>query len=97
MPNNIYVTAAQGIDTEAFLDHIAWTDVIKPELEHQKSILSAKLVGSVLRQLGPMDETREQLAGKIIGIEFVMKLISDLVSKGRKAQEELSLNNIHIQ
>ena len=96
MPN-LVLSAAQGIDTEDFLNHIAWTDIIYPNLLKQKEILSSKLVGSVLRQLAPNEETREQLAGKILGLDYTIKLITELVHQGRKAQEELALQGLHIQ
>ena len=40
--------AAKGIDTADFLDHIAWTEVIKPALEGAKAKLTKQLVDTIL-------------------------------------------------
>ena len=37
--------AAKGIDTADFLDHIAWTEVIKPALERASSRHIEKRIG----------------------------------------------------
>ena len=89
--------AAQGIDTEDFLQHIAWQNVILPKLEDAKRRLTDRLVASVLTAPRAGDETREQLAGKLQGIDFAIKLIQDIVKEGRKAKEVLAQNNISLQ
>lgn len=91
------VTAAQGIDTEDFLRHIAWTDVVKPELERAKRILADRLVQAVLKPLAEGQESQPQIAGKLFGIDFAIRTIEDIVRKGRLAGGALAEVNIHLQ
>lgn len=82
--------AYKGKDTEDFLQHIAWTDVLLPEFARSKKLLTDKLVGSILHPASAVDETREQIAGKLYGIDFAVSLIERTVREGRRAQEALS-------
>lgn len=89
MPKPLPLVAAQGDDTEDFLQHIAWTDVIMPKFEADKATLTRRLMQSILQPLNPQEESREQLAGKLFGIEYAIKVITDIVGEGRKAQRSL--------
>lgn len=88
--------AAQGIDTEDFMHHIAWDEVILPKLLETREILTRQLVESVLNPGAQNGETREQLAGKIQGIDFVMKLFTNLVKDGREARGNLQSVNVSL-
>ena len=94
---DLAVTAAQGIDTEDFLRHIAWTDVLKPRFEQERQVLTDRLVQSVLKPNDPTAESREQIAGKLWGLDHAVKLIEGTVKKGRLASAELAKSNIALQ
>jgi len=89
--------AAQGSDTEQFLDHIAWTDVIRPKLADMREVLTKELVGAVLTPSSTAAQNKEQIAGKIHGIDFVIRTIEALVREGRNASKALASQNIAIK
>lgn len=90
------LTAAQGQDTEDFLEHIGWTDVLRPKLLAAKEILTKQLVDLTLSKPDPANENREQIAGKLWGIDWVIKQIETHVSRGRSASAELAKANIYL-
>lgn len=87
--------AAQGSDTEQFLDHIAWTDVICPKLLERRDILTKELVDSVLNATS--SSNKEQVAGCIHGIDFAIRTIEALVREGRNASATLRSHNISLK
>lgn len=87
--------AAQGADTQDFLDHIAWTDVIKPKLLETRELLTKELVGAVLSP--KPSENKEQIAGKIHGIDHVIRTIEQLVREGKQASKVLAAQNISLK
>ncbi len=80
---------AKATDTEEFLTHIGWEAAVKPSLqafkETQAKILVAHLLGSPL----PGNITKEQIAGQIYGIDFIIKLLENILTQGQKALEIL--------
>jgi len=96
MKNPILV-AAQGQDLEDFLQHIAWTDLILPEIRRQKEILASRLVASVLNAGQPGGESREQIAGKMLGLDWLVSFISSALKKGGEAKAILAEHNISLQ
>lgn len=94
---SLAVKNAQGIDTEDFLSHIAWTDVVKPRLELLQVQLTKKLVDNVLTptQLGA--ESREQIAGRLYGINFIINEFEKIVREGRNAGEALAERHIYLK
>lgn len=93
-----HLSTIQGIDTEDFLEHIAWKDLIKPRLLEAKAMLTQRLVASVLNDDSAREaEGKERIAGKIFGIDFVIREIEKFVTDGRKARSLLAQNNIHIE
>jgi hypothetical protein len=93
----IATTAAKGIDTEDFLDHIAWTAVIRPKLDAAKAMLTKQLVDAVLSGTPIEEGTRERIAGKIHGIDYVINEIESIVKKGREAEGLLRQAGISLQ
>lgn len=91
------LTAAYGADTENFLDHIAWDEVIHPKLKRDVELLTRQLVDATLTTGGATKDTKEQIAGKIFGIHHAIKTIQTLVKEGRHAKEVLASQNIHLQ
>lgn len=84
--SEIATDAAKGMDTEDFLDHIAWTAVIKPRLDSAKTLLTKQLVDAVLSGTPIEEGSRERIAGKIHGIDYVIHEIESIVKKGRIAE-----------
>lgn len=93
----IATTAAKGIDTEDFLDHIAWTAVIKPKLDGAKALLTKKLVDAVLQGTPVEEGSKERIAGQIYGIDYVIREIEGIVTKGREAEKLLMQAGIGLQ
>jgi len=90
------IKVAQAEDTFNLLDHIAWTSVIKPRLLQSKEMYSKILVAHLLGQ--PLSDglTKEQIAGKIYGIDFILTVIETILRDGEKALNELSHQGISL-
>jgi hypothetical protein len=97
--------AARAEDVNDLLNHIAWTDTIRPELIKHKDTLSKMLVASVLgtpvqRQTARGEAiivTTEQLAGRIEGIDFVLSLLEGILRRGVTALRDLSAQGYNIE
>jgi hypothetical protein len=97
------LAAAKAEDVQDLLNHIAWTETIEPALIKQREVLSALLVQSTLGYPVEMNRTdgskitvsKEQLAGRISGINFITKFLEDLLKNGQAAMK--SLNDIGIR
>jgi len=89
--------AAQGIDTLDLLNHIAWTDVIKPKLAQARDLLTKRLVDLTLGVAKPGEETREQIAGKLFGINFIETLFHNILAEGGRANDALARENLFLQ
>lgn len=88
------VKAAKGSDTSQFLDHIAWTDVIEPQMLAARDALSRELVQATLNP-GPKVSALE-IAGKMNGIDWVRNLLVRIISEGREASATLGRLNVSI-
>lgn len=97
MNEKLALTAAYGLDTQDLLNHIAWTDVLKPKLEEAKSFLTKQLVSVTLNAPVANSETREQIAGKLWGIEFMVTTIEKILKAGTGAREILARENLFLQ
>lgn len=96
--SDIALKSAYGIDTEDFLDHIAWTEVILPRLTSMRDNLTKELVGAVLSpNTSKPNENKEQIAGKIHGIDYVIRTIESIVREGRQATKVLQSQNITLK
>ena len=78
------------------LEHIGWIDVLQPKLERFRNAYLDQLPALVLNsglqvQIGM---TKEQLAGKIEGLNFVMRLIDKILKDGERAFEELNIKTL---
>lgn len=98
MPDlNTTLKAYQGEDTYDLLNHIAWTDVLKPKLEQHRKYLTDKLVGATLNAQQPGTESKEQLAGKLYGITFIVTTIEKILKAGSDAKALLAEENLFLQ
>jgi len=96
MAENIALKAAQGMDLNDLLNHIAWTDVVKPELDDAKARLTKRLVDATLKPQQEGTETREQLAGMLYGIQFIELTFARILREGARSKEELAKMNLFI-
>lgn len=83
------IAVAKAEDTQDLLNHIAWTDVIKPELITARDTFNKQLVAAMLGSPLTGGITKEQLAGKAYGIDFVIRLFELILTKGRVALEDI--------
>jgi hypothetical protein len=89
--------AAKREDLGNLLDHIAWTDVVKPILQKRREAFSSMLVQTILgatAQDGAQPYTKEQLAGAIYGIDQITSIIEKILKDGEKALAELRQQNL---
>lgn len=95
-PSLPFVDAAKAEDLDNLLDHLAWTDTLRPALLRERNALTHLLVDSTLglpvqaKTLGgPVEITREQLAGKIYGIDYIMTIMEKILTRGETASRQL--------
>jgi hypothetical protein len=87
--SDLALAAAQAEDTSSLLDHIAWTDVIRPRLATLRESYIKQLVAHDLGAPLPAPLTREHLAGRIYGIDYICSILESILSRGARAAEEL--------
>lgn len=90
------IKIAQAEDTFNLLHHIAWTDVIKPELLRRKESFGKILVDHLLGIPLAEGQTKEMIAGRIYGINEMIGLIEKILTQGKKALEELQSKGISL-
>lgn len=94
-----FEAVAKAEDLGDLLDHIAWREVILPELIKARDNYTKMLVSSTLGlpvMVGAAVITREQLAGRIDGINFITGLMEDILKRGYRAAEELRANGLSL-
>lgn len=81
--------AAKRTDLSELLDHIAWTDILKPELQRRRDWYLSVLVSSTLKKgyRLPNGEmlTPEMAAGVVYGIDMIEEIIKRVLSRGEAA------------
>ncbi len=91
--------ALMAQDLDNLLEHIAWEKIVQPELSKYKAHYETLLVQSVLGQQ-IIDQTtkqivsKEMLAGRIEGINWINHFLKNVLTRGAKAQEKLEAVNI---
>ena len=91
--------AAKAEDLGNLLDHIAWTDAVKPILLKRREAFSSMLVQIVLAGADPKNPqpyTKEQLAGAIYGIDQITLIFEKILKDGEKALAELRQQNLSL-
>jgi hypothetical protein len=91
------VAVAQAEDTWDLSQHIAWTDVIKPRLQKKAENYSKMLVAHLLGQPLPGDLTKEQLAGRIYGIQEIISTFELVLVQGKHALEDIESSGVSLQ
>jgi hypothetical protein len=91
MPSQIQnlESAAKSRDLTDLLDHLAWTDVLKPALDREKSLLSSRLTSATLGTAQSEELTPQQLAGMYYGIDRVTSIIEKILRQGGAAEAVL--------
>jgi len=80
------------------LQHIAWTDVIRPELQKQVTAFSQMLVNDAIGLAAlPAGKTREQIAGIAYGMQYTCSLLERILKDGERAVAALRLEGISLQ
>jgi hypothetical protein len=87
---------AQAEDLTDLCNHIAWTDVTKPGLEKLIVSYSKMLVAHLLGNPLPDGLTKEQLAGKIYGLQEAISLLERILRDGAKALTDFEERGFHI-
>lgn len=102
-PSTSYADAYKAEDLDNLLDNIAWTDIVRPALIHEREQLTKSLVSSTLglpiqakTAAGTIEITREQLAGKIFGIDYIMNLFEKILTRGEVAERYLKELGVNI-
>ena len=90
------VAVAMAEDTYDLMQHIAWEKVIKPKLDAEVKRMSSLLVSEALGSPLPGGLTREQLAGRCYGIQYISSLFEKILQRGEKALADLQGSGIHI-
>ena len=97
------IDAYKADDLGDLLSHIAWDDTVRPALLRERDALTTLLVNSTLglpvqsqTATGPVTVTREQLAGKIYGINYIMKLFENILTRGERAERQLKELGINV-
>lgn len=97
-----FVDAYKAEDLDSLLDSIAWIDTIQPALLREREQLTRALVSSTLgfpmqakTAAGFVEITREQLAGKIYGMDWIIGFFEKVLARGEiaeNAMKEIGLN-----
>lgn len=97
----LLTTVAKSVDTEDLLNHIAWTEIIRPALLKRRNDLSTLLMQAVLgapiANAAAQPFTKEQLAGMLYGIDEIIRLFERILKDGSRALETLESAGVHIQ
>lgn len=91
---------AHATDVNDFQEHVGWTLTVLPNLLKRKDLLTSALIASVLTNTPANYEgreiTKEQLAGYVSGIDYIIKFFQDTMKKGEKALRDFADQGIHI-
>ena len=90
------LAVAQAEDTADLLNHIAWTDVVKPKLEAAVKAWSTMLVNEAMGIPLPAGLTREQIAGKCFGVSFISGVLEKVLKDGEKALADLNASGFSL-
>ena len=90
------MAVAKAEDTYDLLQHIAWDKVIKPALDAEVKTYSQLLVLEALGNPLPGGLTREQVAGRCYGVQFISSLFEKILQRGEKALEDLQGTGLQI-
>lgn len=91
---------AKADATAEFMETVGWSQVILPKLLKTKELYTTVLVNAVLCNTPPLmdgkETTREQLAGRVYGIDFIIHLMEDILRHGDRALRDLEAQGVVI-
>lgn len=90
------MSVAQAEDVYDLMNHIAWTDVIRPRLEKDIKNNTDLLISEALGTPIANGQTREQVAGMCYGIKHVISIFEEILRKGERAVAELNSAGISL-
>jgi hypothetical protein len=98
--NSAVENVARAEDLQNLLDHIAWTETLKPALLKAKATFEGQLVQATLGN-APTDAhgqvvTVAQLAGRAYGLAFVVELVEDILRRGGRSLDALKSFGVNI-
>lgn len=101
MTKNLYLEAAKAEDVQDLLNHIAWTETLRPALVRERDVFTKLLVGATLGRpvqiqtaAGVAEMSKEQLAGKIYGIDYIFDYFEKILTRGARAVAELRTQGV---
>lgn len=80
---------AEADQVADLMEHVGWTMAVKPALLKHRTALTSTLVGAVLGQALPNGLTKEQIAGRIEGIDEIIRVFEKILKQGEKSLREL--------
>lgn len=88
-------TAVRATDLQDLLDHIAWEQTVAPALakykdNYQKLLVQAVLGQQVVDQSSGQVISKEMLAGRIEGIDWITKYMTHVLKRGDAAKADLT-------
>lgn len=81
---------AKADEIAELLEHVGWQDHLKPALAKLRENAVQQLIRSTLGLPNRTDQTPQQAAGVVYGIDFILSLIEAALVKGDKAHHEIS-------
>lgn len=90
------VAVAKAEDTYDLTQHIAWDKIIKPALDLEIKRMSSMLVSEALGTPLPGGLSREQIAGKCYGIQYISHLFEKILKDGERALVDLQADGLKI-
>lgn len=88
------IQSAQAQDLKSLLQDIAWTDVLLPKIraarEQYLNLLVNATLGQPVRFQTGEAISKEQIAGRVHGIDFIVKLIEKVLENGGRAEIALT-------
>jgi hypothetical protein len=100
-----FLDAAKGEDLSDLLQHIAWTETLRPALLRERDNYTKMLVNATLGTpvqipassgRAAVEISKEQLAGKIYGIDYIVELVEGVLSKGARGVAELRKSGVNL-
>lgn len=98
-PNKAIENIARADDLQDLLEHIAWERTVLPELIKYKDTYHNLLVKSVLGQSVVDQHTgqvisKEMLAGRVEGIEWITRFLTNVLKRGEQATASMQDFNV---
>jgi len=91
-----FLEAHQAQDTQDLLNHLAWEEVVLPKIRKARDQYTNVLVAMTLGAAVALPLTREQVAGRIHGLDFIVELMQKILKRGKEAENHLNAIGVSI-